>query len=144
MAKMTGTRREALSVMAVLPDDGTAIKVTLSHAKLMSVAKRGRGAVLEAAQLVPYTLQRPEAIFRGLRQDTDEPRGSGTGWLCYCSKPVCAYHRDGTKIAAYDNEVFLVFINADKVVYQWYWHPSDPDDPNLPADHHNRFKERAL
>jgi hypothetical protein len=41
-------------------------------------------------------------------------------------------------------QVYLVFLNEDRVPYYRRWEPANPDDPALPHDHENRFKRRLL
>ena len=119
--------------------------VTVSHQKLLSLIQRSEGQIKEAATTVPMVLQKPRAVFRGLMRDGDEPRAkSEEGWLCYCGVPAVAYNADGSERAPWPNEVFLVFVSSEKVVYNWYWSPCDPQNPELPEGYLERFKERAL
>jgi hypothetical protein len=62
----------------------------------MSVARRSRGQIKECAFVVPVILQRPTAIFEGLRMDEDEDT-RGVGWRCYCGVPAVAYRADGSE-----------------------------------------------
>jgi hypothetical protein len=55
-----------------------------------------------------------------------------------------AYDKQGKEINPYPGEVFLVFINAERVAYNWYWDNCDPDDVTLPRGHAARFRERLL
>ncbi len=137
------TRREALTVKAVNPEDGSIYSLSVSHAKVVALKTRSIGQVKEAAEIVPLVLQTPAAIFRGLRRDVDEP-STGVGALCYSGVPPFAYARSGERRAPWPDQVFLVFVSADRVVYNWYWDTADPTEPSLPVDHETRFQERAL
>ncbi len=86
-------------------------------------------------------LQRPTAIFQGLRRDEDEDR-TGAGWRCYSGRPDKAFAADGTERRPYPGQVFLVFVNDEGVAYNWRWEKADPDNPDLPVDHAIRFKQR--
>ena len=137
------TRRQYILLDAICPDSGKSIKVQLSYDKLQVVARRGKGQAMEAGYIVPHVLQRPTAIFEGLRKDEDEDR-RGVGWRCYCGVPPHSYRTDGTECPAYPGQVFLVFVNLDKVAYNWYWTMADPNDETLPVGHEIRFKKRRL
>ena len=66
-------------------------------------------------------------------------------WLCYVGTPDRSYRgKDGRHDAPWPDEVFLVFVNADRVVYNWYWAKCDPDDRKLPIDYGTRFGRRVL
>ena len=144
MAEPGGTRRAYLEVEAVNPADGKRYVVLISHARVQALAKRSVGQVAECAYTVPAILQRPIAIFEGLRQDEDEDRGAGVGWRCYCGVPEVAYRPDGSKRPVYPGQVFLVFVNEECVAYNWRWEKTDEDDANLPSGYAGRFRKRVL
>ena len=142
MAESGEGRRERILISAVDPIDGKICTVQISHHRLMTVARRSRGQIQECAFTVPAVLQRPTAVFEGVRMDQDEdPRG--VGWRCYCGIPEFAYRADGTKREAWPNQVFLVFVNAEQVAYNWRWEQADPRGLALPIDHERRFKKEA-
>lgn len=134
------SRREYLTIKAADVSSGT-IDVLISHARLISIAKRGIGQVREAAEIVPSTLQNPDAVFEGLREDDQEDH-IGTGWRCYTAIPDRSYTADGRKQPPWEDEVFLVFVNDERVAYNWRWEKCDPADPKLPRGHAERFKRR--
>jgi len=101
------------------------------------------GHANECAHLVPFTLQKPTAIFEGLTEERDEDR-RGVGWLCYCSKPAFRFDEDGNRLPVIDGRVFLVFVNAKKVAYNWRWDRADSEDSDLPENHEARFQRKAL
>jgi len=98
------------------------------------MSKRSVGQVLECAELVPFCLSEPKAIFEGLRLDEDEKYSDGPGWRCYSSRPQYAYTEDGDRADPYGDEVFLVFVNHDRIVYNWRWEPANLDDLHVPMD----------
>jgi hypothetical protein len=119
--------------------------VSYSHEKLMACGNRSQGQIQEASHLVPIVLQHPQAVFQGLMRDADEPRGTREeGWLCYSGVPPNAYNEDGSLRPPWPKEVFLVFVNHEKTVYNWYWYPCDPKNASLPEGHEERFRERIL
>ena len=143
MGKAQPTRRSQLAVKAVNPRDGSIWSVTISHARLQAAARRSSGQLKEAAYLVPMVLQSPSAVFRGLLREEDEPK-AGEGWLCYCGVPQRAYRQDGSVTDPWPGEVFLVFVNGDRIAYNWYWTRCSREDASLPEEDDTRFKERLL
>lgn len=143
MAKKSNERREFLQIDAVDPLTGKSIGVQISHSRLMNVARRSMGQANEAAFIVPQTLQKPTAIFEGLRRDEDDDR-RGVGWRCYCGSPSRSYRTDGSERPRWPGSVYLVFVNRDGIAYNWRWEKEDASCPGLPAGHGMRFKKRLL
>ena len=139
MADEGGTRRSAILLDAVDPETGALCKIQLSHDRLNSVARRSLGQAKECAYILPAILQTPTAIFQGLRSEDDEDR-RGVGWRCYCGIPQVAYRTDGSERSVWPDQVFLVFVNEDN----WRWEKADQDDPRLPVDYLERFKQRLI
>jgi hypothetical protein len=119
------------------------IEVTVSHRRLRYVARLGRGPILESAELLPYTLQQPSAVFKGLRRHEDDDAW-GYGWLCYCSVPQKAFTHAGTECEPRSGQVYLAFVNEDRVAYNWRSEKADPTNETLPLNWSVRFKERVL
>jgi hypothetical protein len=143
MADKEDSRRKGLLLQAVNPADGTVCEVQISFDRMQAVARRSLGHAKECGYIVPMVLQKPTAVFEGLRQDEDEdPRG--VGWRCYCGIPEHSYWPDGTPGRPYPNQVYLVFVNDEGVAYNWRWEKADADDPRLPQNHQTRFKQRVL
>jgi len=137
------SRRQYLQFDAVDPHDGKPITVQISHERLLVVARRSMGQANEARFIVPHVLQKPAAVFEGLKQDEDEDR-RGVGWRCYCGIPPHSYGTDGTVGPPYNGQVYLVFVNQEGVADNWRWERADPASPALPIDHQTRFKTRLL
>lgn len=132
-----------ITISAVDPASGKKTDIIISHRRMHAVAHRGLGHAKECGILVPYTLQNPTAIFEGLRKDRDEDHRV-PGWYCYCSKPLCSFGADGEEQPPYPNQVFLVFVNDEKVAYNWRWAKADQENDDLPENHGDRFERRAL
>ena len=98
---------------------------------------------MEAAYIVPHVLQKPVAIFEGLREDEDEDR-RGVGWRCYCGIPPHSYRPDGTEAPPYQGHVYLVFVNLEGIAYNWRWEKHDCVNSELPIHYEIRFKKRLL
>ena len=143
MAEKGETRREFVLIDAVDPADGKPCKVQISYDRLHAVAKRSLGQAKECGYIVPAVLQKPTAVFQGLRSEEDEDL-RGVGWRCYCGTPVVAYRKDGSERVPWPGQVFLVFVNHDGVAYNWRWEQADADDPILPLNYRTRFKQRLL
>jgi hypothetical protein len=137
------SRRKGLLLQAVNPVDGKVCNVQISFERMQTVARRSLGHAKECGYIVPMILQKPTAIFEGLRWDQDEdPRG--VGWRCYCGIPERSYSSDGTPGRPYPNQVYLVFVNEEGIAYNWRWEKADADNPTLPQNHDTRFKQRLL
>jgi hypothetical protein len=143
MAETESSRRKYLTLQAIDPVDGKMAEVLVSFDRMQAVGKRSMGHAKECGIIVPTVLQKPTAIFEGLRRDEDEDQ-RGVGWRCYCGIPDRAYHSDGTERSAYPGQVYVVFVNDEGVAYNWRWEKADPDDPKLPENHATRFKSRVL
>jgi hypothetical protein len=137
------TRRESLEISAVEPNSGRPFTVLISYHRLHGIKKSGSRAIKEAKYTVTHILQNPTAIFEGLCYDEDED-SRGYGWRCYCGIPQCDYTLDGQELPPRNKRVFLVFVNTDKMAYNWRWEKCDEHDNRLPIDYENRFKKRCL
>lgn len=137
------SRRQYLTLDAVNPIDGTMGRVQISFDRMQTVGRRSMGQAKECGIIVPMILQKPTAVFEGLRRNEDEDRQEA-GWRCYCGIPDHAYHPDGTERAPYPRQVYLVFVNDQGIAYNWRWEKADADDPRLPREHGARFKRKVL
>lgn len=140
-----GTRREKQVLKAFNPATGKLdTTVQISFERMRRVASRGLGHASEAAFILPYVLENPCAVYEGIRweNDEDKSREGAPGWRCYCAIPLNAFRQNGDKIAPYANQVFVVFVNHERVAYNWRWERSDPEDEFAPIGHKDRFKRR--
>jgi len=137
------TRRDLLSVKAIDPETGANFDVLVSYERLHWVKKRGLGAIKEAAFNVPYVLQHPNGVFEGLCLEQDEDK-RGYGWRCYCAVPPHDYEENGGEKPPRLNKIFLVFVNADKIAYNWRWEKVDPQNDRFPIDFQTRFRKQII
>lgn len=144
MADGKESRRDFLTLNALDPVTGKSdAQVLVSFDRMQTVARRSLGQAKECGLIVPSILQTPTAVFEGLTSDEDEDR-RGYGWRCYCGIPQHSYGPDGLPGRPYPRQVYLVFVNEDKVAYNWRWEKADPAEPNLPINHETRFKRKVL
>jgi len=137
-------RRDYITLLAIEPKDGTlTCEVQISFERMQAVGRRSMGHAKECGLIVPMILEKPTAIFEGLRRDEDEDRW-GYGWRCYCGLPERSYRSDGSSAPPYFGQVYLVFVNDERVAYNWRWEKADPNNLNLPIGHETRFKQRLL
>ena len=143
---MEHSRRGKLTRLALNPETKQPdMEVLIREQKLRDIGRRGKKADIYTAQYtLDETLYSPDAVFEGLRFDDDEPRSCNSrGWLCYAKHPARRYKDDGSAFATPKNRVFLAFVNADRVVYNWSW--ADADEQALargeymPVDYKERF-----
>lgn len=123
----------------VNPFDGKTWDIRVSRLRVAAIAKRGMGPAKEMAFILPMILRKPKAIFQGVREDGESE------WLCYSGIPSCSYRGpSGDQRQAYTDEVFLVFVNADRVAYNHRWEACDPDNVNVPHATPDRFIRRVI
>lgn len=121
------------------PHDGGLWDIRISLERIKAVGVRGMGAAKDLAYTLPHVLQHPTAIFQGVRDEGEKE------WLCYCGIPPRTFHLlTGDARNAYPGEVYLVFVNADRVAYNSRWEKCDPSDSKLPFDFQGRFIRRWL
>ena len=136
--------------LAVNPPTGkTDLVVTYDSAKIRYLAQRGKKADLLRVSLVENVLAYPKAIFQGIRFEEDEKHScTSPGWLCYCGYPPKDFRFSGEETSPPPRKVFLVFVNEDRIVYDWRWEPADSDAYDegkyLPIDYQIRFKEQVI
>jgi hypothetical protein len=143
MDEKNNARRDYLTIEALNPADGKTCEVLISFDRMQTVGRRSMGHAKECGLIVPPILQKPIAVFEGIRREEDEDT-KGVGWRCYCGIPENAYHTDGTKRTPYPGQVYLVFVNDEGVAYNWRWEKADSESPNLPVGFQSRFRKQVL
>jgi hypothetical protein len=143
MPEQGDSRRQFLIIAAIDPIDGKPCEVLISYDRMQAIGRRSMGHAMECAYIVPAVLQGPAAIFEGLTSDDDED-ARGYGWRCYCGVPDQAYRVDGTAVAPFSGQVYLVFVNDEHVAYNWRWEKADPNNPRLPIGYETRFRKNLI
>ena len=96
MASKQPSRRDYITLLAIEPKDGTlSCEIQISFERMRTVGRRSLGHAKECGLILPMILERPTAIFEGLRRDEDEDR-SRVGWRCYSGQPEQSYRSDGS------------------------------------------------
>lgn len=133
------SRRGYETIPAIDPFDGREWDIRVAHARMDAVVKRGPGYAKELAFVLPEILLFPTAIFQGVREEGERE------WLCYCGVPTHAFQvRTGHRIAPHLGEVYLVYVNSDRVAYNSRWEKCDEANIDLPDgyDDSDRFDKR--
>ena len=131
------------SVAAINPDDGRPWQIGVPRAVQQRMLDKGRGRVLEFAEVVVPNLMHPAAVFRGIR-DSDWGEGDDEG-LCYVCTPTAAYdYKRHVEVNAWPGQVLLVFVNGERELYNWRWERADPERPDRPLGWETRFRESAI
>jgi hypothetical protein len=118
---------------AIDPHDGGQWDIRFNIEELARRRISSRGRLLEIAHVATEVLLFPAAIFQGLRGEREE------SWICYSGKPTKAYRSDGSQRAPNPSEVHLVFVNAERVAYDYRWEHMDMDYPGRPVGWRTRF-----
>ena len=131
---MPDFHKKYLIRQALDPNTGQiGLEIKIRADRIQGMAKRNNKDDEENAITLIEALRNPNAIFGGLRLD-DDP-----AWFCYAYRPV--------KLSSDrpENRVFLVFINADMVAYNWDWAEADSRALSrgeyLPDDYKSRFRK---
>jgi len=100
--------------------------------------KRSGADLLTLAHIVPAACGDPTRIYQGVREEGEQE------WLCYCSQPLTMYTgRHGKEAKSKENEVFLVYVNADRCVYAFSWEQAEAQNSGVPKDEEKRFQIRV-
>ena len=95
------------------------------------------GRAKEAAFCTQEVLKQPRRVYQGLRDRGEDE------WLCYCGIPLNSYHPNGTPRPPKEDRLFLVYVNCDRVAYDWSWVDCNPDHTAIPVDYLSRFKRQV-
>lgn len=112
-----------------------ALRVTprfLERCRLVS-----EGELKTLAHTVPQACLQPTRIYQGVRDEAAHE------WLCYCSLPLTRFNRHGVEVATGESDIFLVFVNEDRRIYEFRWEITDQPDSGIPKDAEKRFLRRV-
>jgi hypothetical protein len=128
-------RRGYRGFEALRPDGRGTWEVYVSYDDLERVAKLGVRRFQELAGLVPDALRHPVAVFRGVRVHEADA-------FIYVGLPNQPFAFPGSRRTGRRDEVLVVYLTSDRVIYNWRWLPADPVVRVLPRDHQELFLER--
>lgn len=130
---------DAYFLDAINPEKGQVFSLIVRYGKKEAVKRYGAGRTKELIEIVSWLVLHPTSIWQGLRDR------NARDWLCYVGSPNSAIDLPtGRRIPPWPGKVFLVFANAERVVYTWGWEPSDPESPQFPEGYKTRFRRQVL
>jgi hypothetical protein len=138
---------DRLPLKALNPAGGT-FEVYVTRKRAEWAARGGKGALLEIQHTVAAVLADPDHVYEGIRWEEDEDRDKADkvdSWLCYCGSPDSYYKPNNTTPRpSSPDHVFLIFVNHDRVAYNWRWERADGVDDGCPNGHVTRFHRKRL
>jgi hypothetical protein len=81
---------------------------------------------------VAEVMEKPRRIYQGLKRDGKKDA------LCYVGRP--RRHGEDWEAPAPADMVFVVFITATHVIFEWRWEKADNVNESLPDNHAIRFE----
>lgn len=138
------TRSGYHNITTVDPRDGSSWELAVPPALLKKCSKRGLAATKDLAFAVKEGLEKRKiaGIFHGVR-DTDNGSRGDDDYLCYVILAERRYRDDGTDYAPI-GKVLLVFVDEERVIYNFYWSDTEPGSEKLPEDHNERFLRKLI
>jgi hypothetical protein len=125
-------------IQAIDPHDGKFWDVRVSLERVRHITSRSRGQAMELAHIVPEVLLQPTAIFQGVRDEGEKD------WLAYCGLPSHSFDRHGDRRLLREDSFYFIFINADRVVYNFRWDMGRSGNSRFPANWEDRFLKKVL
>jgi hypothetical protein len=115
------------TIMGFWPDCESKVEFYVSKDKIEHLERCGPEHVFYGILSAAEVLNAPLAVFEGLQRE-----GQGQS-LCYSGRPQ--QHRQGAVMPGRPGYVFLVFVTAKRLVYEWRWEKASVGNPDLPADY---------
>ena len=132
-------------IFSAFNPEGPPFTVKVTRQRLRFLAQSGAWRVEEATQTVGEVLNRPLAIFAGIRQEDDENKGpNGVGWWCYAGVPSTRFLQGGSVRTAKSDEIFLVFVTDEFVAYNSRWELASPRPEWFQDGYLERFRRRIF
>ena len=113
---MQSKRPDPFSFPGLSPDGKSEWDFHLDSKKVEFVKRVSTGAVHELSKNVQFVMREINAlVFQGIRTD-----GHQEG-LCYMGWPHRRFGTEGNELPVKDEDCFLVFINEERIIYNWRW-----------------------
>lgn len=125
------------SFLAKDPSDGGAWNLRVTPKFLERCRRVSESELKTLAYTVPSTCADPTIIYQGIRQEDEQE------WLCYVGMPLSRFSSTGRKESTDENDIFLVFVNAERRVYGFAWERSATPNSGIPRDERTRFDRRV-
>jgi len=114
------------------PEGGEKCEFKISTDKINWLHKNGPDDKFYNLQNVPFALNNPTAIFKGLKREGHEKS------YCYVATPARRFLNDTASKPMKPGMVFLVFVSPNLEVFNWRFEPADSSG-KLPENHEVRF-----
>ncbi len=88
-------------------------------------------------EVVPRILMDPVRIYQGVREEGEDE------WLCYTGIPMKRFRLDGAEFLPDARDLLLIFINVDRVLYNFRIDSSENPFSGVPMNEAARFKRRV-
>jgi hypothetical protein len=114
------------------PESGQKCEFKISTEKINWRHKCGPDDKFYNLQNLPFAVNSPNAIFKGLKREGHETS------YCYVARPARRFVSETTSVPLEDGLVFVVFITSNLEIYDWRFEWAC-DDGKLPENHETRF-----
>jgi hypothetical protein len=114
------------------PDGDGDVTFRIAKKQVDHFREHGPAHMYHALKSVQEVLKAPSVIFEGLKRP-DKENG-----LCYCGTPR-RYLNEDIEAPPPPGKVFTVYIDKNRVIFEWRWDKADEFQPNFPKDPKHRF-----
>jgi hypothetical protein len=116
------------------PDSDSECEFKISTQKILWCHKSAPEHVFYNLRNVPFAINNPHAIFRGLERDGHENS------YCYVAYAARRFVSDTNSVPVDDDWVFLVFATSNLEIFDWRFEKVSPNT-RLPENHEKRFHQ---
>jgi hypothetical protein len=120
--------------MGRCPESGDECEFKISTQRILWIHKNGPSDKFYNLRNVPFAINHPDLIFKGLQRDGHESS------FCYVSRPVRRFISDIENVPVEEGWVFLVFFNSRLEIFDWRFEKAGQNS-RFPENHVERFRE---
>ncbi len=113
-------------------ESGEKCEFKISTSKISWLHKHGPDDKFYNIQNLPYAINHPNAIFKGLKRDAHEQS------YCYVASPDRRFVNDTNSVRLSPGWVFLVFVSSNLEIFDWRFERADKNG-KLPENYETRF-----